>query len=89
MTNRQRIQKEINKKGSNFKIGCWDKQVELLNYNNLKKVINNIGENTDVEIHINRKKYICQLTNIDNEIDFNIISRTDYMDQYGDIYEEE
>ena len=37
MTNRQRIKKEINKLGSDLKIGCWDKQVELLNYNNLKK----------------------------------------------------
>ena len=34
-TNKQRIEEKLNKEG--FTIGCWDKSIEKLNYNNIKK----------------------------------------------------
>ncbi|MFR2570161.1 MAG: hypothetical protein ACLS90_00345 [Clostridia bacterium] len=39
-TNKQRIEEKLSKEG--FIIGCWDKQLDKLNYNNIKKVLDDI-----------------------------------------------
>ncbi len=84
LTNKKKIANAINKKlGSNFTIGCWDKDIEKLNQNNLKNIIENLGETTNVLVNLNRKKFICEMNNIDSELDFRLISRENYISKYG------
>lgn len=82
-TNKQRIEEKLRKEG--FIIGCWDKSIDRLNYNNVKKVLDDIPFGaTDVQVCLNRKKYIVEVSNVDNEYDFKMIEKNVYLDRYGD-----
>lgn len=81
MNNKDRIEKALNKLG--YGIGCYDKTIERLNSNNLKKVMDNVKYSEDTKVLINRKPYIVQIDEVDNEIDFNIITLGEYEEQYG------
>lgn len=86
-TNRDRISEKLSKEG--FTIGCWDKQLDKLNYNNIKKVLDNIPFGaTDIKVAYNRKTYIVEVYDVDNEYDFTMISKTAYRSIYGDEYDE-
>lgn len=86
-TNKQRIEEKLNREG--FIIGCWDKQLDKLNYNNIKKVLDDIPfGSTDIQVSLNRKKYIIEISDVDNEYDFVMISKTAYRSIYGDEYDE-
>lgn len=85
-TNKQRIEEKLNKEG--FALGCWDKRLEKLNYYNIKKVIGNIPfGSTDIQVSYNKKKYIVEIFDIDNEYDFAMISKTAYLSIYDDEYD--
>lgn len=82
-TNKQRIEEKLNKEG--FTIGCWDKNIDKLNYNNIKKVLDNLCFGaTDVQVSLNRKKYIIEISDVDNEYDFKMTAKNTYLDRYGD-----
>lgn len=82
-TNKQRIEEKLNKEG--FTIGCWDKNIDKLNYNNIKKVLDDIPFGaTDIQISYNRKKYIIEINDVDNEYDFKMTEKNTYLDRYGD-----
>ena len=82
-TNKQRIEEKLRKEG--FIIGCYDKQLDKLNYNNIKKVLDDIPfGSTDIQISLNRKKYIVEVSDVDNEYDFKMTAKNTYLDRYGD-----
>ena len=81
MNNKGRIEKALNKLG--YVIGCYDEIIEQLNSNNLKKVIDNMKYSEDTKVLINRKPYIVQIDEVDNEIDFNVITLSEYEEHYG------
>ena len=82
-TNKQRVSEKLNKE--NFTIGCWDKNIDKLNYNNIKKVLDDIPfGSTDVQVSYNRKKYIIEINDVDNEYDFKMTSKTSYLNKYDD-----
>lgn len=82
-TNKQRIEEKLNKEG--FIIGCWDKLIEKLNYNNIKKVLDDIPfGSTDIQVSLNRKKYIVEVSDVDNEYDFKMTEKNIYLDKYDD-----
>jgi hypothetical protein len=82
-TNKQRIEEKLNKEG--FIIGCWDKQLDKLNYNNIKKILDDIPFGaTDIQVSLNRKKYIVEVSDVDNEYDFKMTSKTSYLNKYDD-----
>lgn len=82
-TNKQRISEKLNKEG--FIIGCWDKSIEKLNYNNIKKVLDDIPFGaTDIQVSYNRKKYIIEINDVDNEYDFKMTLKTSYLNKYDD-----
>ena len=65
-------------------IGCYDLELEKLNYQNLKKVLDNIKYQDDVKVFINRKPYIVQIDEVEGEIDFNVITLAQYQDMFGE-----
>ena len=82
-TNKQRIEEKLNKEG--FTIGCWDKNIDKLNYNNIKKVLDDIPfGSTDIQVSLNRKKYIVEVSDVDNEYDFKMTEKNTYLDRYVD-----
>mgnify|MGYP004440540319 CR=1 FL=1 len=81
MNNKDRIEKVLNKLG--YEIGCYDDTIERLNSNNLKKLMDNMKYSEDTKVLINRKPYIVQIDEVDNEIDFNVITLAEYEELYG------
>lgn len=81
MNNKDRVEKALNALG--YEIGCYDETIERLNSNNLKKVMDNMKYSEDTKVLINRKPYIVQIDEVDNEIDFNVITLAEYEENYG------
>lgn len=86
-TNKQRVEEKLNKEG--FTIGCWDNNIDKLNYNNVKKILDNLCFGaTDIQVSLNRKKFIIEVSEVDNEYDFKMTSISSYRSKYGDEYDE-
>ncbi|MEG1142364.1 MAG: hypothetical protein RSE41_07985 [Clostridia bacterium] len=85
MINKQRIIKYISK--LECKLGCYDLDIDKLNASNLKKVIDNIKYTTDTKVFINRKPYIVEIDEVDNEIDLSILTLSEYESRYGEFEE--
>ena len=81
--NKKAVIKAVEKTGA--VLGCWDNCMDLLSRIQIKKVIDSIGYgSTDVDVVIKRKPYIVEISELDNEIDFNVLSKAEYIDRYGD-----
>ena len=81
MTNRKKIEEEIEKEGRT--IGGYSDLMEKLNKKELEKVLENAISCYDVDVKINRKDYVVQIDGVDDEIDFTIISKSEYINRYG------
>lgn len=82
MTNKDKIQKALGTE----KIGCYNILIDNLNAANLKKVIDALsyGSDTDVDICINRKRYVVEIQRDGlDEVDFNIMTKAEYINTYG------
>lgn len=80
-TNREIIVEKLKSEG--YILGCWDKQLDKLNKSNLKKVLDNIRYENDTKVFYNRKPFIVEISECDNEIDFNVLSLKEYEYRYG------
>lgn len=86
-TNREIVIEKILNEG--YEIGIYDKKLDTVNQQNLKKVLDNIKYQCDTMININRKKYIVEIDIIDNnEVDFNVLSLREYESRYGSFIED-
>lgn len=85
MINKERIIKYISK--LEYRLGCYDSDLDKLNRKNLKKVIDNIEYTTDTKVFINRKPYIVQIDKVDNEIDLSMLTLSEYESRYGEFEE--
>lgn len=82
MTNKELIAQELGKMG--FVIGCYDEAMEKLSKKSLKDVLDYMTEeHTDVDVRINRKCYVVEISTVDNEKDFNALTKTEYIARYG------
>ena len=81
----ERIEELSKETGVKFALGCWDKNIEKISKKELKKVIDEItGDSTDVDIYIRKKLYVLQISVVDYEIDFNLLTKEEYINRYGD-----
>jgi hypothetical protein len=81
MKNKEEILKVVNKLG--LSIGCYDKLVDSLTLKELNKVLENIEYQTDTEVTINSKNYVVEIDIVENEVDFNLLTKEEYVDRYG------
>lgn len=81
-TNKERVVKQIEKLG--YVLGIYDNDLDLLNERWIKKVVNRIGDDGDVLVYLNRKKYVVELHVVDDEIDLIMYSKEEYISRYGD-----
>lgn len=69
----------------NFSLGCWDKNIEKISKKEIKKVIDSIyGDSTDFDIYIRRKLHVVEISIVDYEIDFSLLTKEEYISRYGD-----
>ena len=80
-TNREIIVEKLKSEG--YVLGCWDKQLDKLNKSNLKKVLDNIRYTNDTKVFYNRIPFIVEISECDNEIDFNVLTLKEYEYRYG------
>jgi hypothetical protein len=81
LKNKDHIEKVVNKLG--LSIGCYDKLVDSLTVKELNKVLENIEYQTDTEVKINRKKHVVEIDIVEKEVDFNLLTKEEYIDRYG------
>lgn len=87
-TNKDRVLEVLVKK--DLVLGCWDVQMEQLTLKSLKLVLENVGYGgTDIKVPLKRKPHVVQIDEVDNEVDFSIISKAEYIDRYGDEFFDE
>lgn len=81
-TNKQRLVEKLEKVGC--VLGCWDNKLELLSDYSLRKVLAVVDEEyIDVIISINRKPHVVEIATVDNEKDFSVLTKAEYIDRYG------
>lgn len=82
-SNKNQIIKAIEKNGNI--LGCYDEAINKLNKRWLNEVIEgiNFGDSTDVFVYINRRPYVVEISYVDNEVDFIMLSKAEYIDRYG------
>lgn len=83
-TNKEIIINKIKSEG--YTLGIYDNILDKLNKQNLKKVLDNIKYVSDTKVFINRKPYIVEISEVDSEIDFSIITLDEYESRYGKWY---
>lgn len=83
-TNKEIIINKIKSEG--YTLGIYDNMLDKLNKQNLKKVLDNIKYVSDTKVFINRKPYIVEISEVDSEIDFSIITLVEYESRYGKWY---
>ena len=81
MTNKERVQKMAEKLG--LIIGCWDNKMEEINQANIKKVLDNIEYENDTDVSINRRMHVVEIDIAEDEVDFNVLTKAQYIDRYG------
>ena len=82
LTNRDRIEKEALK--HDLVIGCFDDMLESLSQKELKKVLENLQYQDDTDVKIGRRDYVVEIDIVDNEVDFSVLTKREYIDRYGD-----
>ncbi|NLL69711.1 MAG: hypothetical protein GX238_01115 [Epulopiscium sp.] len=83
MDNKKLIENKVKSLG--YLIGCYNSEMEKVSKEELEKVLEalDFADHTDVSIFINKKEYIVEIATVDDEIDFNIMSKQEYASTYG------
>lgn len=81
-TNKQKISSFL--KSSNLSLGIYDDRIDKLSKSNVETIIQNV-ENapTDLDIAIDNKVFVLEISEVDSEIDMQLISKEDYISRYG------
>ena len=81
MTNKQIIEQTLENKGCI--LGCYDSKIDKLSKKELKKVLDNLEFDTDIEVTLSRKKHVIEVFYVDNELDLSVKSLNEYANTYG------
>lgn len=80
--NKEKLKEKV--KELNYVVGCYDAKIDKLSKKELQRIIDNItGEYTDVPVALDRKSHVAEIAYVDNEIDFSLVSKNDYINRYG------
>ena len=82
LINKSIIADAIKKEG--FVVGCYDSRIEQLKKSQLKRIIEQalVLEWTDVVIIVNGVKCVVEISTVDNEKDFNLMTYKEYKNTY-------
>ena len=81
--NRIMIENKVKELG--YEMGCYHSSIDRLSKKELAKVMCEIsGDSTDVDVKIRGKLHVVEISVVDDEIDFTILTQNEYIDRYGD-----
>lgn len=81
MSNKEKIQKVAHEFGAT--IGCYDKLLDSLTKKELDKVLGSIEFQNDTDVSIKRKKYVVEIDVVENEVDFSVLTKEEFINRYG------
>lgn len=82
MKNMNTVETKLNELG--YTLGIYHPLMEKLSKKALKDVLDMVQEeHTDVDVKINRKLYVVEISTVNNEKDFNVLSQVEYIECYG------
>jgi len=85
MKNKELIEMKLKTLERGLILGCYNQKIEELSKTELVKVLDNLSEEwTDVDVTIGKKEYIVEIATVDNERDFDILTKAEYISRYGD-----
>jgi hypothetical protein len=64
-------------------IGSYDTQLDSLTNAQLNKVLENIEYANDTDVSIKRKAHVVEIDIVDDEVDFNVLTKAEYINRYG------
>ena len=66
-------------------LGCWSDKIGNLSKHNLKKITDEIRYHsaTDVVVRLRGKECVVSIDFVDNEVDFTLYSKAEYISRYG------
>lgn len=72
----------------NKKVGCYSVVLDKASTYTITRLLDEVegcsdGFATDVDIRINRKHYVAELSIVEDEVDFVAITKAEYIDRYG------
>jgi hypothetical protein len=82
LSNKEEIQKIL--KALGLTIGTYDTQLDALTTAQLNKVLENIEFQNDTDVSIKRKAHVVEIDIVDDEVDFNVLTKKEYIERYGD-----
>lgn len=82
-TNKEKVQQFAEKEG--YVVGCWNSLLDDFTEANIKHIINRIdlGSATDIIVRNNMKDYVVSVDFVDNEIDFTLWTKEEYVRLFG------
>lgn len=77
--NREVIEKSL----GCMSIGCYDNDIDKLSKSDIKKVCDKVKYYPTSTIKISKDRYV-ECAEVEDEVDFRILSKSEYMSLYGD-----
>lgn len=81
MSNKETIEKALKELG--YCLGSWSKKMEDLPNKELEKVLAEMEFQNDTDVVIGGKEYVVEIDEVDNEIDFSVLTKEEYIGRYG------
>lgn len=82
MNNRERLIKTISQFG--YSLSIYNHTIDKLSSRMINKIIKSfMGDSTDIDVTLNRKPCVVEMSVVDNEVDITILTKEQYIDRYG------
>ena len=82
MNNRERLIKTISQFG--YSLSIYDHAIDKLNTKMINKIIKSfMGDSTDIDVTLNRKPCVVEMSVVDDEVDITMLTKEQYINRYG------
>lgn len=83
MNNRERLIKAISQFG--YSLSIYDHTIDKLSSRTINKIIKSfMGDSTDIDVTLNRKPCVVEMSVVDDEVDITMLTKEQYINRYGD-----
>ena len=82
MNNRERLIKTISQFG--YSLSIYDHTIDKLSSRMINKIIKSfMGDSTDIDVTLNKKPCVVEMSVVDNEVDMAMLTKEQYINRYG------
>ncbi|MEG0578934.1 MAG: hypothetical protein RR490_03355 [Niameybacter sp.] len=83
LTKQEMVEKEVKRLG--LEMGTFDQDMNKLTKKQLKVVLESVPyANTDIDVMIKGKLHVVEISQVDYEVDFQLLTQAEYISRYGD-----